>query len=212
MGKTINAEVYFVDGFCFLVSKFGTKSGSAIKKRRCQILEVERAALRLRVCEDGRETKVHIHEVEPDFEWLEQHKLAMAEKKERLRRESMPPEETLVPKAPIVRLVEESPPLRVPMLASQLGERPLKALPKRLPSTPPPPPQEPRPNLETDFEAWLSHAERMRGEFDKELAELEPEIQRLSAELRTKMQRHDELQRKRSALFRALGPDGRAAE
>lgn len=92
-----------VGGTCFLRIGYDGAS-SQVKLRRAQVVEVVRAAARLRLLDTGRELTARFNMLEPDHDYLQERAERERKRKERLREDSLLP-----PPAPLKLLPQPQP-------------------------------------------------------------------------------------------------------
>ena len=178
-----------VGGTCFLRVGYAGPNGSS-KLNRCQVVDVMRAAARVRLLDSGRELTCRFNQLEPDHDYLMEREEREERRRERVREPIAPP--------------PPSPPATTPTPG-------LKLVP---PSAPPPQPGPPK----SEFDSWVEMARDVIGPIDAEAQALRMTKEALEAErialddqLAALGKQLVELDRRRATLTKFLKEAGHAS-
>jgi len=196
---------------------------SDYKLQHCEVLDIFRAAARVRRIDDGHETTLRYNEMEPDEEYLEWRDQKEQHKYASLAAETDPPPPTPPTlKAAIGELVKVGRAPAAPAPAASSTAVPVTAVRKRPERVPPLAPEpepekkadpvqvQPQPSVPslTSFKQLIESSRQLLSPIEARMSALEADIAELSVRMEAATSEHKELSEQRSALELLLGTRG----
>lgn len=193
-----------VGGTVYMKTRHVQGATDVPKRRRAEVLSIERAAVRIKTLDDSRQRVVRFNELEPDAEWQAEWDAKQAERDAQKARDSH---------YPTPRLVEPT----EPSLKVGIGEA-LQSKGQARPSAPPPAPVKSRPTFVPNppksardvddgaVDQWLAQGRALLEPMQEEVWALEEEISELTAKLDAATKKRDARFEQLSALEAVLVP------